>query len=44
MTVLATLSICPGLEGVGGIDAIGAHVAGVAIGESVVSIAGMPGT
>ena len=34
----------PGLEGVGVVDAVGANVAGVGIGQRVISVAGIPGT
>jgi NADPH2:quinone reductase len=34
----------PGLEGVGVVDAVGANVRGVAVGQRVISTAGMPGT
>ncbi|HEY2375445.1 MAG TPA: zinc-dependent alcohol dehydrogenase family protein [Gemmatimonadaceae bacterium] len=34
----------PGLEGVGLIDAVGANVKGVSVGQRVISVAGTPGT
>src|SRR5690348_10447379 len=34
----------PGLEGVGVVDAVGANVRGVAVGQRVISAAGIPGT
>ena len=34
----------PGLEGVGVVDAVGANVTGVSIGQRVISVAGKPGT